>query len=91
MYWKIKVEINLKYENLLFLDYFDLSRVHEELLHIEHFTLRKHTIRSKIRWLLNLKIYSNLLQVFCTSMNGNTYGTKFRLSEDKSAGSRITR
>ena len=37
------------------------------------------------------KLYSLILgtiflQVFCTGLNGNTYGTKYPLSGDKSAG-----
>ena len=37
----------------------------------------------KIRFWRQCK-YNFFVQVFCTSMNGNTYGTKYRLSGDRS-------
>ena len=40
------------------------------------------------RQVLQTKInfVQTFVQVFCTSLNGNTYGTKYQLSKDRSAG-----
>ena len=45
-------------------------------------TLQEMAIKQKN----NLSRTPCFLQVFCTSLNGNTYGTKYRLPGGKSAG-----
>ena len=44
-------------------------------------SMTRQTIQDPNSWLVDIHIF---VQVFCTSLNGNTQGTKYRLSGDKS-------